>query len=320
MIKIIFFLCFYLLISLQAKSVEFIKIKDVQVFIDELVTHHSFQRAYLENIFKHVSFKPSILKIYNTPINRYKTDASWVRYKTKIITNKKISDAKRFMHRYKTALNKAEKKYHVPKKYITAFIAIETNFGKITGKSNILNALSSLSFFKNRKQKFFKNELKELFLLAQEKQIQPNSLYGSFAGAMGCVQQLPSVHRKYGVDFNNDGDKNPFDMVDCIGTIANFLHTNNWDSSQKVVIRAHYKGKRYKGLPTGYNKIYTPTKLKLHHIIPTRTIKEHVSLLQIRDKNYDQLWLGLKNFRVLTKYNHSTNYAMAIYKIAKMLR
>jgi membrane-bound lytic murein transglycosylase B len=109
-------------------------------------------------------------------------------------------------------------------------------------------------------------------------------------------------------------------MKDCIGTIANFMHVNGWDSKKVVTVRALFGKDRYKGLTTGYNKLYSLKELKKHNITPTKELDEDVvSLLQLRGKTKDELWLGAKNFRVLTTYNNSTNYGMAIFQIAQRL-
>jgi membrane-bound lytic murein transglycosylase B len=289
-------------------------------FIKKMVQKHGFNSQSLQTLFSKASVKPKILKIYNTPFRAYKNDASWTTYKSKIITKKKIQRAKVFIKKYKKQLLKAEKIYQVPHEYIVAFIGVETNFGVITGKENIFDALTTLSFYKNRKKKFFTDELESFLVMCKDKGINPLTQKGSFAGAMGCVQQLPSVHLKYGVDFNEDGDKNLFDMKDCIGTIANFMHVNGWDSKKVVTVRALFGKDRYKGLTTGYNKLYSLKELKKHNITPTKELDEDVvSLLQLRGKTKDELWLGAKNFRVLTTYNNSTNYGMAIFQIAQRL-
>jgi membrane-bound lytic murein transglycosylase B len=303
---------------LDAKDVNFTQLKVVQDFIQELSLSEGLEKKELVEVFASVQFLPKVLEIYNIPFNRYKTDASWKRYSSKIITSKRVKQTHKFINKHSDVLKKAEDLYQVPKEYIATFIGIESHFGSNTGKFSVLNSLSSLAFFKNRKQKFFKNELRELFILASKKGIKPNSLKGSFAGAMGCVQQLPSVHNRYGVDFDNDGKKDMWNMSDCIGTIANFLHQNGWENGKTVAVKARYGGKRYRGFKTGYNKIYTIAFLKEQNIIPTKKFPEpEASLLQLRAVSHDEIWLGAKNFRILTKYNNSTNYGMAIYQLSQ---
>ncbi len=307
--------------SLFSKQLDFTTLKETNEFINVLAKEYGFSKKELLKTFKKVKFLPDVLKIYNVPFNRYKTDASWTRYRTKIITPKRIEETKSFIKKYSKVLKKAEKTYKVPKEYIASYISIESHFGKNTGSHSVLDSLSTLAFFKNRKQKFFLNELKELFLLSKNKKIDIKSLKGSFAGAMGCVQQLPSVHNKYGIDFDKNGKKDLWNIDDCIGTIANFMHLNGWKNSHEVAIKAKYPNRRYRGLRTGYNRVYKIEYLKRHHIVPSEKFNEkNASLLQLRDIKHDELWLGTENFRTLTSYNHSTNYGMAIYFLSKNLK
>ena len=290
-------------------------------FIKLMATKYQFDSRYIQDILSKATFKPKTLKIYNTPFKSYKNDASWTTYETKIITDKKIKSAKKFIKKYENYLQKAQDLYLVPKEYIAAFIGVESNFGSITGRDNIFDSLTTLSFYPNRKKEFFKNELVNFLIMCRSKAIDPLKQKGSFAGAMGCVQQLPSVHLKYGVDLNGDGDKNLYDMVDCIGTIANFMHQNGWQNGKVVTVKAVDKGSRYSGLRTGYNKLYSLNDLAKYGITPKKKFDEEIaSLLQLRGKNRDELWLGAKNFRVLTNYNNSTNYGMAIHNIAQMIK
>ncbi len=313
-----FILLIFIIISLDAKEVNFVKLKEVQEFVKELSLSENLDKNELLKVFEDAKFLPKVLEIYNIPFNRYKTDASWKRYESKIITSKRVKQTHKFITKHFEVLKKAEDLYQVPKEYIATFIGIESYFGSNTGKFSVLNSLSSLAFFKNRKQKFFKNELRELFILASKKGIKPDSLKGSFAGAMGCVQQLPSVHNKYGVDFDSDGKKDMWDMDDCIGTIANFLHQNGWENGKTVAVKARYGGKRYRGFKTGYNQIYTIKFLKEQNITPTKKFPQTTaSLLQLRGILHDEIWLGAKNFQILTKYNNSTNYGMAIYQLSQ---
>ena len=268
------------------------------------------------------NFEKSVLARYKAPKNSYKTDALWTKYEKSVLTDARVKRAKKFMKRYSKELLKAEKIYGVEKEYIVSFLAIETNFCSYTGNYRVYDVLYTLANHKNRMQNFFKNELCQLKLLADEEKKDIRSYRGSFAGAMGCVQQLPSVHRRYGVDFDGDGKKDLYSIKDSIGTIASFMHRNGWEKGACVAVRARYKAKRYNGpLQTGYNKLYSLETLKKYGITPRKRIKEDiVSLLQLRGKTYDQLWLGCKNMRVLTAYNHSTNYGMALYTFAQRLK
>jgi membrane-bound lytic murein transglycosylase B len=269
----------------------------------------------------HANLKKDVLSRYKAPVKSHKTDASWEKYKRNVLTTSRINRAKNFMQKYKEELKRAEDIYGVDKEYIVAFLAIETNFCSYTGNRSVYDVLWTLSHHKNRMQNFFKSEFEALQKLAKLENKDIRSFKGSFAGAMGCVQQLPSVHLRYGVDFDGDGKKDLYSLVDSIGTIASFMHRNGWIKKTKVAVRARYKGNRYFGkLETGYNRLYSLNTLRKNGIISRSKSQNIVSLLQLRGNTHDELWLGQKNMRVLTAYNHSTNYGMAIYKFAQRLK
>ncbi|PTB87749.1 murein transglycosylase, partial [cyanobacterium G8-9] len=205
--------------------------------------------------------------------------------------------------------------------YIVGFMGVESKFGEYTGDYNILDALTTLAFHKNRMKKFFKNELKHLFLLAREKDYKITQLEGSFAGAMGCVQQVPSVARKHKSDFNGDGITNPWYLEDCIGSIAKFMHKNGWEKDALVAVPAKYKGQRFHQLKTSHRKTIALKTIKEHGIKPLKPFNEpQAYLLKNHNLTHDDLWLGGRNFKVLTRYNNSTSYGMAIHLIAEHVK
>jgi membrane-bound lytic murein transglycosylase B len=170
-------------------------------------------------------------------------------------------------------------------------------------------------------QKYFRSELVHFFLLCREQGYDPRTVESSFAGAMGCVQQMPSVFRRYAMDYNKDGKKDPWSIEDCVGIIARFMHQKGWKNGHQVAVRAHYKGKRFTKLKTGYKHRYTLAILKKYGVRPKTVFNEsRASLIKLHDTHHDELWLGAKNFIVLTRYNASSNYGMAIFKIAESLR
>ncbi len=319
LLSFIFFLPIYSLA--ENIKINFTEKPEVKLFINKMVKKHKFDKSYLEFLFSQAHIQPKALKAYTQPIRAYKTDANWVKYTTKILTKDRVKAGKEFLKEYKTTLKKAEQKYRVPKEYIVAMIAIETHFGKFLGKLLVLDSLTTLAFLKNRKQKFFRYELEKFIVLIHKENLTPFSLRGSIAGAMGCSQQLPSVHLKYGVDFNKDGIKDLFNMKDCIGTLGNFLHQNGFTKDPIVTVKTNFVGKSFKKLKTGYHKIYKLKYLKKRGIYPiTKFPYKSASLLKLRYQNYQEIWLGNHNFQAITAYNHSTNYAMAIHKFATLLK
>ena len=147
------------------------------------------------------------------------------------------------------------------------------------------------------------------------------SQYGSFAGAMGAVQQVPSVQRKFMVDYNGDGKRDPWDLEDCIGVIAKFMNKKGWVQGAVVAVPTNFNGTRFTKLKTSHKKKFSVSYLKKKGIRPTEPFYESKAyLLKNRNKDHDDVWMGGKNFRVLTKYNNSTSYGMAIHIIAQSVK
>ncbi len=317
MAKILFLL--FLSINLFADKNLLLK-KNVQSFINMMVNDYHFDRVYIEEILKDSVKKEKILQRYIGKFKSGSTDATWSKYKKHALNNYTIKLAKKFKKKYLKVLKRAQKIYGVNLNYIVAFLAIESKFGKYTGNTRVIDSLTTLAFYKNRMQDFFYNELKELFLLSRERGLDINYLYGSFAGAMGVVQQIPSVQRKYGVDFNNDGLKDAWNIEDSIGTIANFLKKNGWQDGEIVAVKSNFKGKNFDKLYCSYKSKYPLSKLEKIGIKPlSRFPYKWAYLLKLRYKDHQEIWLGGKNFGVITSYNHSTNYGMAIFFLANKI-
>jgi len=314
---------FYLLANDDRPPVkyDYLAKKEVRNFINMMVKKYHFKRDYMTSVMKHAKLDRDTLARYT---GRYKvgtTNGSWERYKAHVLDPVSLKKAKKFKKSYYKTLKRAEKIYHVDMDYIVGFMGVESKFGEYTGDYNILDALATLAFHKNRMKKFFKSEFKHLFLLSREKRYKITELEGSFAGAMGCVQQVPSIARKHKSDFNGDGITDSWDLVDCIGSIAKFMHKNRWIKGATVAVPASYKGKRFRGLKTSHRKTLALKTIKKHGVKPLKPFyQSRAYLLKNRNLTHDDLWLGAKNFRVLTRYNNSTSYGMAIHLIAEHVK
>lgn len=300
---------------------DFLVKKNVQSFINTMVKKYHFKRSYMTKVLKDAKLDRDTLDRYT---GRYKvgtTNGPWQRYKAHVLDPVSLAKAKKFKKRYYKTLKRASHQYKVPLEYIVGFIAVESKFGEYTGDYRLLDSLATLAFYPNRMQKFFKAELKHFFLMCREEGFNPYKLEGSFAGAMGSVQQVPSVYRKFGMDYDRDGKKDPWSLGDSIGIIAKFMRKHGWRNGALVAVPADYRGKRYRGLKVGHRRSYSLKTLKKHGVTAQKRFNEsQASLLRLRDKNYDELWLGAKNFKVLTRYNNSTSYGMAIHKIAEFVK
>ena len=292
---------------------------NVQHFIQMMHRKYGFETAYLRKVLSHARLDRDTLARYTGKFKKNSTVGSWERFKLHVVNEETYDEAKAFKKRHYHTLKKAAQRYRVDMNYIVGFIGVESRFGTYTGDYNILDALATLAFHPNRMQKFFKNELKHLFLFAREKHYDITGLEGSFAGAMGCVQQVPSIARKFNYDFDGDG-ASVWDIEDCIGSIAKFMHQKGWKKGKTVAVPASFKGKRFKGLRVGFKTRYRLSLLRKHGIRPkTRYPYNTASLIRLRNSTHDELWLGAPNFKILTAYNASSNYGMAIHKIAQSL-
>ena len=300
---------------------DFLAKKQTQKFINRMVSRHHFKRSYMVRIMKSARLDRDTLARYTGRYKAGTTVGTWRRFEAHVLNPDILHKAKQFKRKYHKILSKASGEYDVPSEYIVGFLTVESRLGTYTGDYRTLDALSTLAFHKNRMQTFFRRELEHFFLMCREQGYDPRRVKSSFAGAIGCVQQVPSIFRKYGMDYNGDGKKDPWAIEDCVGVIARFMHRNGWKNGRQVAVRADYKGKRFTKLKSGYKHRYTLTVLKKYGITPKSRFNEtKASLIKLHGTNYDELWLGAKNFRVLTRYNASSNYGMAIHKIAQSLR
>jgi membrane-bound lytic murein transglycosylase B len=295
--------------------------KEVKVFIDRMVKKYHFTRSYMTSVLDSAKLDRDTLARYTGKYKVGTTNGPWERYKAHVLDPISLDKARAFKKRYYQTLLKASREYQVDMGYIVGFIGVESKFGEYSGDYNVLDALTTLAFHENRMQKFFKSELENLFLMAREQGYDITQLQGSFAGAMGMVQQVPSVFRKYGMDYNRDGKKDPWDLEDAIGIIAKFMHKNGWEKNAPVAVPTTFEGKRYTKLKTSHRQTLPLKTILNHGITPVKKFNEPKAyLLKNSNLTHDDIWLGAKNFRVLTRYNNSTSYGMAIHLIAEAVK
>jgi membrane-bound lytic murein transglycosylase B len=295
--------------------------KEVRNFINMMVKKYHFKRSYMTSVMKKAKLDRDTLARYTGQYKVGTTNGSWERYKAHVLDKESLRKAKRFKKQYYKTLRRASRQYSVDMDYIVGFMGVESKFGEYTGDYNILDALATLAFHPNRMKKFFKSEFKHLFLFAREKGYNITKLKGSFAGAMGCVQQVPSVARRHKSDFNGDGKTDPWDLEDCIGSIAKFMHKNGWRNGRVVAVPTKFKGKRFRRLKTSHRRTIATHSIYKAGIKPTKSFNEsRAYLLKTRNTTHDDIWMAGKNFKVLTRYNNSTSYGMAIHLIAQSVK
>ena len=233
---------------------------NAQQFIDRMVNKHGFDRQQLQEILSQAKRLDSVLRLMDNqaPTTSVKPpsgpNGAWLRYRKKFITPDNVQNGVVFWNQYEDALNRAWQVYGVPPEIIVGIIGVETRWGRVMGKTRILDALATLSFNYPRRAEYFSGELETFLLMARDEQDDPLNLKGSFAGAMGYGQFMPSSYKQYAVDFSGDGHINLWDPVDAIGSVANYFKAHGWVKGDQVAVMANGQAP---GLPNGFKTKYS---------------------------------------------------------------
>ena len=295
---------------------------NAQQFIDKMVNKHGFDRLQLQEILSQAKRLDSVLRLMDNqaPTTSVKPpsgpNGAWLRYRKKFITPDNVQNGVVFWNQYEDALNRAWQVYGVPPEIIVGIIGVETRWGRVMGKTRILDAPATLSFHYPRRAEYFSGELETFLLMARDEQDDPLNLKGSFAGAMGYGQFMPSSYKQYAVDFSGDGHINLWDPVDAIGSVANYFKAHGWVKGDQVAVMANGQAP---GLPNGFKTRYSISQLAAAGLTPQQPLGNHqqASLLRLDVGTGYQYWYGLPNFYTITRYNHSTHYAMAVWQLGQ---
>jgi membrane-bound lytic murein transglycosylase B len=292
--------------------------------IDKLVREEGFDRAYLQRVLSRVERQQWILDFLNKPKGKKSTrpTGAWTRYRAKFLTHDNIANGARFWSRYNGVLRRAEVQYGVPPEYVVAIIGVETRYGGYTGKHRVIDALATLAFDYPRRSEFFTGELEAFLIMSRDEGMDPFQPKGSYAGAMGLGQFMPSSFHKWAVDFDGDGKRDLWNPVDAIGSVANYFASHGWQEGEPVIVRARVSGSGAKAMKTGYDTSYNVDALSRNGVASTAALKDagEVSLIKLDASGGYEYWLGLKNFYVITRYNHSSYYAMAVHQLSQAVR
>ena len=292
---------------------------DVIDFIEMMHNKHGLDKEELKELFSSVNFQERVVRIMN---RQPESTMTWSSYKNMMVTDERVDSGKQFISEYKKDLKRAEDIYGVPASIIASIIGIETRYGKITGNIRVLDSLSTLSFDYPRRAKFFKVQLEEFLLLAEEENWDPSNIKGSIAGAMGFGQFMPDSYRNYAVDFDFDGKRDILNNpVDAIGSVANFLNKKGkWEPNTKIVLKATHSGERPE-LKSSFKPYIKVSDLKSFGITPVEKLQNQLRVIPIEleiEKGYEY-WLGLKNYQAISRYNRSKLYIMAVYEFSESL-
>ena len=293
----------------------------VNDFIAEMVTKHHFDKNELTALFDHVEVKDSILKAIARPAEKSKP---WYDYRKIFITDKRINGGVLFWNKHQKALAEAEKQYGVPAEIIIAILGVETRYGGNIGHYRVIDALSTLAFRYPPRSKFFRSELENFLILTHEEKISELEPVGSYAGAMGLGQFMPSSYLSYAVDFDHDGHRDIWNNpVDAIGSIANYLNRHGWVAGESIVHKTTIMGQDPIALTDkGYKPTLTRDNLRAAGVSLTYLPKgiDRLALISLTQQNGEEYWITQHNFYVITRYNHSRMYAMAVNQLANEIR
>lgn len=303
---------------------------EVKNFIEYMGKNHHYDKQYLVNLFKKISPEPKILTAIAKPYEKL----PWYRYQELLVSEQRIQGGLQFWKEHELMLKEAETKYGVPAEIIVAIIGVETSYGKNKGSYPVLQTLATLAFDYPPRAKFFKKELEEFLLLIKEQGLNPLEMTGSYAGAIGMPQFMPSSYRKYAVD----SGKGKSDLInndfDAILSVANYFKMHGWKPNEAIASLAVLKNHK----PDASHPLLNPSDIK--------NPKPNITLQKLEDNGVEsktklgfnnkhaltafmalerapktyEYWLGLNNFYVITRYNHSTHYAMAVYKLGTRIK
>ncbi len=301
---------------------------DVRVFVQEMQERHGFDAEVLNALFRRTRPIAAVIKAIMPP--RDPAVRSWQAYRGRFVEPKRIAAGQRFMQIHATELAAAEARFGVPIEIIAAIIGVETIYGKHMGRFGTFAALTTLAFDYPPRAELFRRELEELLLLAREENRDPLAYTGSYAGALGLPQFLPSSRRRHAIDFDNDGRIDlAASPADAIGSVANFLAAHGWERDAPIAVTVTIGGDGVQALlDEGITPRRTPQEMALANVGFSRVgagdtalPERPAALIDLVTPNATTEYrLGYRNFHVITRYNRSSFYAAAVMDLAAALR
>lgn len=318
------FLC-YLLCVAPARAAGYAEREDVRSFIAMMAERHGFDAAQLETLFARTQPIPAVLKAIAPPADP--GVRSWTAYRQRFIEPRRIAAGLAFWKKHRATLAKAEAASGVPAEVIVAIVGIETFYGKHLGRFDSFAALATLAFDYPPRAELFRRELEALLLLARETGRAPDGYRGSYAGAIGLPQFLPSSIRAYAVDFDADERVDlTGSTADAIGSVANFLKEHGWEHGGPVAVPVNVGAGGTVGhetlLAEGILPLRRPGEMAEFGVAaPADAPDAPAALIDlVTPRAVTEYWLGYRNFYVITRYNRSSFYGMAVYQFARELK
>ncbi|NIM28547.1 MAG: lytic murein transglycosylase B [Gammaproteobacteria bacterium] len=292
---------------------------EIAPFVTEMVSRHGFERASLERTLATVRVRPEVLEAIARPAE----SLDWYQYHPIFLTETRISKGEAFWRVHEETLSRASREYGVSPEIIVAIIGVETLYGTRRGRHLVLDSLATLAFRYPKRSKFFRSELEQFLVLARQENFDVGQIKGSYAGAMGIPQFISSSYRRYAVDFDGDGIRDLMNNpVDAIGSVANYLKVHGWRPGEAIALPASVTGSEYKALVKKGLKPHTPVS-DMHNfgvvVLYASGNDSRGALIELTNKEDMEHWVGLQNFYAITRYNHSSLYAMAVFQLGRAI-
>ena len=304
---------------------DYIARADVRSFIEAMHEKHGIETSDLERILGAVRFQPVVVRLTTPmPSSAPSPARSYSNYRAKFLTPELIATGAQFWMEYAAYLNRAEEDSGVPPELILGIIGVETRFGQNTGSFRAVDALATIAFDGARRQDFFRAELEELLLLAREKGTDPLLIKGSYAGAVGLPQFMPSSYRRYAVDYDDDG---VIDLrtsaADAIGSVANYIREFGWIPGEPPKAPVRLLPGSEAELVSGLDRVHDLVEVQGKGVVFSgrEPPAGPISIFELPTPGMpSKFYAGFNNFEVVTRYNRSTFYASAVLELAEAIR
>ena len=285
-------------------------------FSEQMQQRYGFNAASLKSTLGSATRLDSVLAAMVKPAEK----KPWHAYRPIFMTPERIEAGVAFWDQHEAALTRAESEYGVPASIIVAIIGVETFYGRNAGNYRVLDALATLAFHFPPRAPFFRSELENFLLLTRDEQIEPGAPKGSYAGAMGLPQFMPSSFRNFAVDFDKDGKRNIWtDPDDAIGSVGNYLARHGWQRAQPIVAQAATRPANANQASEGVELVKPVGEYRAAGVQPLDDIDATLPavLLAFEDVDSMEYWFGFRNFHAITRYNRSPKYALAVAQLAE---
>jgi membrane-bound lytic murein transglycosylase B len=316
--RFLFLFLFTLTFTTVACAHTQMQISEFESFAREMARKHNFNADLVAQLLKNTTYKDDIIEAITRPAE----SKAWHQYRPIFLKPDRIAGGVNFWQENEALLASVSEKYGVPAEIIVAIIGVETRYGKHTGRYRVIDALTTLAFGYPKRADFFRRELEAFLLLTREESIDLESAMGSYAGAMGKPQFISSSYRQYAVDYDADGRRDLWNSnADIIASVANYFLTHGWKPNQPITLLTT-GGEDLQGfVDAGMKPSIQVGKLLAKGVRPAKGIAPDfetlTSLIKLDAGENHEYWLGLHNFYVITRYNHSNLYAMAVYQLSQ---